>query len=67
MPAVLGRPTYRAIHPLTENSGEIEIGYQFQYFRRPLLQFDMYRKALLIVCDAQGLVREVNFTEAGNR
>jgi hypothetical protein len=67
VPAVLGRPTYRAIHPVTENSGESAIGYRFQYFRRPLLQFDTYSKELLIVCDAQGLVREVTFTETGKR
>jgi hypothetical protein len=34
---------------------------------RPLLKFDMYRKELLIVCDANGRVREVTFTEAGSR
>lgn len=67
VPAILGRPSYRAMHPLTKDKGDVEIGYEFQFFRRPLLQFDMYRKELLIRCDADGLVRDVTFTEAGNR
>lgn len=67
VPAILGRPSYRAIYPLTKEEGEVEIGYAFQFFRRPLLQFDLYRKELLILCDAARLVREVTFSEAGNR
>jgi hypothetical protein len=67
VPAILGRPSYRAIYPLTKVEGEVEIGYEFQFFRRPLLQFDLYRKELLIRCDAGGLVRDVTFSEAGNR
>lgn len=67
VPAILGRPSYRAIHPLTQAEGEVEIGYEFQFFRRPLLQFDLYRKELLIRCDAGGRVRDVTFSETGNR
>lgn len=67
VPAILGRPSYRAIYPLTKEEGEVEIGYEFQFFRRPLLQFDLYRKELLIRCDAGGLVGDVTFSESGNR
>jgi len=67
VPAVLGRPAYRAISPVAGATGESEIGYQFMFMRRPLLQLDMYSKELLIHCDAQGVVREVTFTESGQR
>lgn len=67
VPAILGRPAYRAISPLAGATGESEIGYQFQFLRRPVLQFDMYSKELLIHCDAEGVVRKVTFSESGQR
>jgi hypothetical protein len=65
--AMLGRPAYRAIHPVAKEKGNIDIGYRFLYPKRPLLQLNMYEKALGIVCDADGVVKEVSLTEAGDR
>ena len=65
--AMLGRPAYRAIHPVAKENGGTDISYRFLYPKRPLLQFEMYEKQLGIVCDAGGVVQEVWFTEAGDR
>jgi hypothetical protein len=65
--AMLGRPAYRAIHPVAKEKGGTDIGYRFLYPKRPLLQFSMYEKVLGIVCDAGGVVQEVSFTESGDR
>jgi hypothetical protein len=67
VPQLLGRPSFRAIHPVAKVKGEYVIGYQFKYVKRPLLQLDMYEKDLEVVCDANGVVREVASSEAGDR
>lgn len=66
LPQLMGRPSFRAIHPVAKVEGESIVGYQFKYAKRPLLQLDMYEKDLEIVCDANGVVREVSFSEAGS-
>lgn len=65
--AILGRPSYRAIYPLTTEKGHMQIGYSFQYVKRPLLQLNMYEKSLQVVCDTNGVVREVTFSESEGR
>jgi hypothetical protein len=65
--AMLGRPAYRAAHPVAKEKGGMDIGYRFMYPIRPLLQLNIYEKSLAVVCDAEGLVREVSFSEAGER
>jgi outer membrane protein assembly factor BamE (lipoprotein component of BamABCDE complex) len=67
VPQLLGRPSFRAIYPVTKVSGEYVIGYQFTYVKRPLLQLNMYQKDLEVLCDVNGVVREVASSEAGDR
>jgi hypothetical protein len=67
VPSLLGRPAYRAIYPIAKERGAMELGYNFQYVKRPLLQLNMYVKTLSIVCDANGIVREVSLSETGDR
>ncbi|MCU0974223.1 MAG: hypothetical protein MUF80_09770 [Burkholderiales bacterium] len=63
--ALLGRPGARAIHPVADKPGNTAIGYVFQYFKRPLLQFNVYTKTLVVQCGTDGVVRQVKFTEEG--
>ena len=65
--SILGRPSYRAIYPLTTGKGDLQIAYTFQYMKRPLLQLNMYEKSLQVFCDANGVVRELSFSESGDR
>jgi hypothetical protein len=67
IPSMLGRPAYRAIYPIAKERGTTNLGYDFQYVKRPLLQFKMYEKELSFVCDADGIVREVSLSETGDR
>ncbi len=67
VPSILGRPNWRGIYPLVKEKGETYLGYQFQYVKKPVLQFKTYEKELEIVCDSKGIVREVSFGEAGDR
>jgi hypothetical protein len=67
VPQLLGRPSFRAIHPVAKVKGEYVVGYQFKYPKRPLLQLNFYEKDLEVVCDANGVVREVMSSEAGDR
>jgi len=65
--SILGRPSYRAIYPLTTEKGDLQIAYTFQYMKRPLLRLNMYEKSLQVFCDANGVVREWSFSESGDR
>jgi hypothetical protein len=67
VPQLLGRPSFRAIYPVAKVTGEHVIGYQFTYVKRPLQQLNMYQKDLEVVCDVNGVVREVASSEAGDR
>jgi hypothetical protein len=67
VPQLLGRPSFRAIYPVAKMNGEYVIGYQFKYVKRPLLELNMYQKDLEVVCDVNGIVREVASSEAGDR
>jgi hypothetical protein len=65
--AMLGRPAARAIYPIASDKGEVFLGYRFMAPKRPLLQFNIYRKALAVVCGPDGIVRETEFVEVGER
>ena len=63
--ALLGRPSVRAIHPVADREGDTAIGYVFIYAKRPLLQFNIYTKTLVVQCGPDGVARSVKFTEEG--
>jgi len=63
--ALLGRPSVRAIHPVADKEGDTAIGYIFLYAKRPLLQFNIYSKTLVVQCGPDGVARSVKFTEEG--
>jgi hypothetical protein len=65
--AMFGRPCARAIYPAVDEEGESVVGYVFEYMKRPLLQFKMFRKSLVVYCDAPGVVKDVSYTEVGDR
>lgn len=65
--AMLGRPSMRAIYPVVDNRGESAIGYEFKYVKRPILQFKMFVKGLIVSCDAAGIVTSSSYSESGDR
>jgi len=65
--ATFGRPCIRAVYPVADKPGETAIGYSFRYMKRPLLQFKMFEKSLIVGCDANGVVMAVSYTESGDR
>lgn len=64
---ILGRPAERAIYPATNKPGESMIGYEFNYVKRPVLQFKTYKKELQVRCDPAGVVSDVAYAEVGDR
>jgi outer membrane protein assembly factor BamE (lipoprotein component of BamABCDE complex) len=65
--AMLGRPAMRGIFPAGVKQGELNLGYVFRYEAGTGRQAKSYLKDLEIVCDPQGVVREVTFDETGSR
>ena len=65
--AMFGRPSARAIYPVADQPGETAIGYEFKYVKRPILQFKIFAKSLLVTCDAAGTVTQSTYSESGDR
>jgi hypothetical protein len=65
--AMLGRPAMRGIHPAGVKQGELNVGYLFRYEAGAGRQARSYLKDLEIICDPQGVVRDVMFDEVGSR
>lgn len=63
---LLGRPSGRAIFPAVDKQGESAMSYEFSYVKRPLLKFKTYQKGLKVMCDSEGVVSDVSYTEAGD-
>lgn len=65
--AMLGRPGMRGIYPAGVKPGELNLGYVFRYEAGAGRQANSYLKDLEVLCDPQGVVREVTFEETGGR
>lgn len=65
--AMLGRPAIRGIHPIVDEKDDYAIGYWFQYAKRPALQFKFFKKELDVLCDRAGIVKDVGYSEHGDR
>lgn len=65
--SMLGRPSMRAIYPVADKQDETAIGYEVKYVKRPILQFKMFAKSLVVTCDAAGIVTQSTDTESGDR
>ena len=59
--ALMGPPGARAIHPAVEGKSDSLVGYVFQYAKRPLLQFDVYTKSLVVECGPDGVAEVVKY------
>jgi hypothetical protein len=64
---MFGRPAARAIYPAVKKEGETYIGYMFRYIKRPVHQFKMFGKGLSVLCDQAGIVKEMSYSESGDR
>ncbi len=63
-----GRPSMRAIPPATGDPDyALVIIYTFTYMKRPVLQFKSFEKSLRVACDRAGIVRDVSYSEMGDR
>jgi hypothetical protein len=65
--AIMGRPNSRGIDPAGGKKGQLGIGYLYSNFARSVDTAKPYRKELELLCDPDGIVREMSFREFGSR
>jgi hypothetical protein len=65
--AIFGRPSVQAVYPMVDEKDERAIGYWFRYTKRPALQFKTFEKQLNVLCDKGGVVKDVSYSEHGDR